>query len=89
MTEKYLYGKEVAEVTGANGVQGFLLRDGVNGSFFFRVYHENGEFTDYEILHDDLEVTITHDAFASFYQLGDRLVLDHSPEVLGLEKVHG
>jgi hypothetical protein len=53
------------------------------------VYHENGEFTDYKILHDDLEVTIAHDALASFYKLGDQLVLDHSPEVLGLEKAHG
>jgi hypothetical protein len=87
MTEKYRYGKKVAEVTSANGVHGFLLRDGIDGSFLFRVYQENGEFTDYEIGHDDLEVTIAPDALASFYKIGDRFILDHSPEVLGLEKV--
>ena len=87
MAEKYRYGKQVTEVTDANGVHGFLLRDGVDGSFFFRVYHDNGVFTDYEIHHDDLEVTIAAGALASFYKLGDRFILDHSPQVLGLEKV--
>jgi hypothetical protein len=87
MTEQYRYGKKVAEVTSANGVHGFLLRSGIDGSFFFRVYHENGEFTDYKIRHDDLEVTIAPDALASFYKIGDKFVLDHSPEVLGLEKL--
>ena len=80
----YRYGKVIAEVTPANGIRGFLLH-GVNG-FFFRVYHTDGEFTDYNIRHDDLEVTIASDAMASFYQIGQDLILDHSPEVLGLEK---
>jgi hypothetical protein len=87
MAEQYRYGKKVAEVTDANGVHGFLLRSAVDNSFFFRVYHGNGEFTDYDIRHHDLEVTIADDALASFYKIGDRFVLDHSPEVLGLEKV--
>jgi len=89
MTEKYRYGKTEAEVTDAGGVHGFLLRSAVDASFFFRVYHDDGEFTDYEIHHDDLEVTIAPGALAAFYKLGDHLVLDHSPEVLGLEKVEG
>ena len=83
----YRYGKAVAEVTSANGTRGFLLRG--SHSFFFRVYHTDGEFTDYDIRHDDLEVTIASDAMASFYQIGQDLILDHSPEVLGLEKVEG
>ncbi len=87
MAEKYHYAKTVAEVSDAGGVRGFLLRSAVDGSFFFRVYHDNGEFTDYEIHHDDLEVTIAPDALASFYKFNDRLILDHSPEVFGLEKV--
>jgi hypothetical protein len=87
VAEKYHYGKTVAEVTNAGGVRGFILRSAVDDSFFFRVYHENGEFTDYEIHHDDLEVTITPDALAAFYKVGNHLILDHSPEVLGLEKI--
>jgi hypothetical protein len=83
--ERYIYGKHVAEVTDANGVQGFLLRS-IDGSFFFRVYSENKDFIDYEILHNDLEVTITPDAFAAFYKFNDRMILDHSPQVLGLAK---
>lgn len=86
MSEKYRYGNKVAEVSDAGGVRGFLLRSGVDLSFFFRVYREDGEFTDYEIRHHDLEVTIAPDALAAFYKIGDRLILDHSPEVLGLEK---
>lgn len=35
----------------------------------------------------DLEVTITADAMASFYEIGDRRILDHSPNVLGLQRV--
>ena len=83
--ERYIYGKHVAEVTDANGVQGFLLRS-IDGSFFFRVYSENKDFIDYEILHNDLEVTITPDALAAFYKFKDRMILDHSPQVLGLAK---
>jgi hypothetical protein len=75
----------VAEVTDASGVRGFILRD-IDGSFFFRVYHKNKDFTDYELLHDDLEVVITPDAFAAFYKLKDRMILDHSPQVLGLKQ---
>jgi hypothetical protein len=59
----------------------------VDGTFFFRVYGATGEFADYDILHDDLEVTISADALASFYQIGGRRLLDHSPDVLGLESV--
>ena len=67
----YRYGKAIAEVTPANGI---------------RVYHTDSDFTDYTIRHDDLEVIIASDAMASFYKIGQYLILDHSPEVLGLEK---
>ncbi len=78
------YGASDATVSPAAGVTGFLLKR-TDGSFFFRVYGSSGDFTDYDIRHDDLEVTISPDALASFYQIGDRLLLDHSPEVLGLK----
>jgi len=42
---------------------------------------------DYELRHHDLTVTISEDAFASLYKLRDTNILDHSPEVLGLEEV--
>jgi hypothetical protein len=78
------YGASAATVSPAAGVTGFLLKR-TDGSFFFRIYGSSGDFTDYDIRHDDLEVTISPDALASFYQIGDRRLLDHSPEVLGLE----
>ena len=78
------YGALAATVSPAAGVTGFILKR-MDGSFFFRVYGTSGDFTDYDIRHDDLEVTISPDALASFYQVGDRLLLDHSPEVLGLK----
>ena len=79
------YGASAAAVSPAAGVTGFLLKR-MDGSFFFRVYGMGDGFTDYDIRHDDLEVTIAPDALASFYQIGDRRLLDHSPEVLGLER---
>jgi hypothetical protein len=84
--EMVRYGKALASVTSAAGVRGCLLRS-IDGSFFFRVYSYDGEFTDYEIRHDDLEVTISSDELASFYSIGEDRLLDHSPEVLGLERV--
>lgn len=77
------YGSSAATASPASGVTGFLLKK-MDGSFFFRVYSANGDFTDYDIRHDDLEVTIAPDALASFYQVGEQRLLDHSPEVLGL-----
>ena len=78
------YGVSSAAVSPAAGVTGFLLKR-TDRSFFLRVYCTSGDFTDYDIRHDDLEVTISPDALASFYQIGDRRLVDHSPEVLGLE----
>ncbi len=58
-----------------------------DGSFMFRVYRDPEHFTDYEIRHDDLSVTIDADALAAFYKIGERNILDHSPPVLGLKKI--
>ncbi|HEU0203591.1 MAG TPA: hypothetical protein VFR86_24540 [Burkholderiaceae bacterium] len=82
------YGKSRAIARPAAGIKGFLLR-GVDGKYFFRVYRDAGEFIDYELRHDDLEVTVSVDALASFYEIGERRILDHSPEVLGLETISG
>jgi len=83
----YWYGNKAATVTPANGVKGIIIRT-VNGGYSFRVYHDDQHnFTDYDIRHDNLTVTIDVDELAAFYEAGERYVLDHSPEVLGLKEV--
>lgn len=66
----------------AQGVQGQLIWCG-DGQYRFRVYTDLFEFTDYDLCHSDLSVTIT-DADAFFYsdKRGNRL--DHAPATLGL-----
>lgn len=77
------YGDSLVQVQPAGGVEGILCRtDG--GEYFFRVYKPDGSFRDYDLRHDDLRVTIAPDEMASFYEVGQEGVLDHSPEALGL-----
>ena len=85
MAEKYKYAGKVSTAPPASGKNGILIRS--LGTFFFRVYHADHTFTDYEIRHDDLSVTIDQESLAAFYTDGQRHVLDHAPEVLGLEPV--
>ncbi|MBI3918440.1 MAG: hypothetical protein HY322_15705 [Betaproteobacteria bacterium] len=85
-SEIYLYGGKPAEVKPAAGVEGVIIRT-LDGALAFRVYHDREQFTDYQIRHDDLSVTIDVDALASFYKVGERDILDHSPQVLGLKKI--
>lgn len=69
----------------AQGAQGVLIRT-VTDDFILRIYNSAGEFVDFDIDHSDLSITVT-DAEAYFYQHDDgRLVLDHSPAVLGLSE---
>ena len=65
----------------ANGVEGILLHTG-DGRYVFRVYTDNFDFTDYDLLHSDLCVTIT-DSDATFYSDDRGNRLDHSPATLG------
>lgn len=67
----------------ATGTTGFIL-DTLDG-YVFRVYHKDGGFTDYDLRHSDLEVTI-RDEDAVFYELDNgQKLLDHSPPTLGIE----
>jgi hypothetical protein len=68
----------------AEGVEGHLIWCG-DGVYRFRVYTDDFEFTDYDLLHCDLTVTIT-DKDAVFYsdERGNRL--NHSPETLGIKE---
>jgi len=87
MEQDYIYSGEVSKVKSAAGVSGVLIKL-FGGGFAFRVYDENHDFIDYTINHDDLSITIDPDELASFYTAGDNHSLDHSPEVLGLDKVN-
>jgi hypothetical protein len=61
----------------AKGVKGYLLYT-FNNETVFRVYGEDHSFTDYDIHHCDLELTINDDD-ATFYEFEDgRSILDHS-----------
>jgi hypothetical protein len=86
VTGRFLYGEDPAEVESAAGVKGVLIRT-IGGAMLFRVYETPERFTDYEIRHDDLGVTIDADELAAFYKIGERDILDHAPQVLGLRKI--
>jgi hypothetical protein len=86
MTKSVIYGKNAAIEVKANGVTGILCRS-FDAKYFFRVKAGDGTFQDYDLRHDDLEVTISPNELASFYTIGDLKVLDHASEVLGLKQV--
>jgi hypothetical protein len=86
MTGRVIYGNREALETKANGVEGVLCRS-LGGRYFFRVATANGEFTDYQLLHDDLKITISSDQLASFYTRSDANFLDHGSSVLKLKSV--
>ena len=87
------YRGQIAEVTPADGVRGFLLYSPIPGQewrYVFRVYGEKHgvdgnyhDYVDYEVFHNDLEITIH--GRASFYEVGENHYLDHHPDTLGLE----
>lgn len=67
----------------AKGTEGHLIYTAM-GDYMFRVYSQDGSFTDYKILHSDLLLKII-DADAAFYKEPDGTpVLDHHPDTLGL-----
>lgn len=68
----------------AQGATGFIL-DTFDG-YVFRVYKKDSmAYTDYDLRHGDLEVTI-QDADAVFYELDTgKKLLDYSPETLGIQ----
>lgn len=68
----------------AQGVQGQLIYT-ATGKYMFRVYTNDHEFTDYDLLHCDLSVTIT-DKDATLYSDDKGNRLDHNPATLGVEE---
>ena len=73
--------KKVRSVTSAEGVKGFIMHgvDMDGGTFyFFRVYNEDFNFVDYDILHHDLEVEIL-EADAMLYRSEFGACIDYAP----------
>ncbi len=67
-------------------LEGILCRsDG--GRYFFRVYGENDDFTDYELRHSDLCIKIIGDDDDVYiYEAADgSKYIDHSPRTLGID----
>lgn len=70
--------------TPSQGAKGYFLYNPLE--YFFRVYHENGEFTDYDIFCEELEVELLSD-WVSFYERADGTkFLDWSSKALGKEE---
>jgi hypothetical protein len=65
----------------ANNTTGYLIR--VGDDIMFRVYDASNNFTDYEIYHYDMCVTI-QDTDAYFYKNEDLDFIDYSPQTLGI-----
>jgi hypothetical protein len=75
------------KIKDANGVQGVLLNPyHPDGKWVFRTYNDDGTFSDYDLCHSDLCVTI-NDFDATLYEDVDGFNrLDHSPEALGIRE---
>ena len=68
----------------AKGIHGFLLYSPFTKNYFFRVYDPENkrEFTDYELVIEDLEIEILSND-ACLYEGGKENKLDYSSKVLG------
>ena len=74
----------------AKGVTGFICKEFPGkdqaARFFFRVYESEDKsvFTDYDLVHHDLEVTISDESASLFKGLpGEKNILEYSSKVLG------
>jgi hypothetical protein len=57
------YGQTSATETPAGGLSGVLCKSITDGqtTFFLRIKAADGEFQDYQLRHDDLNITIAQD----------------------------
>ena len=81
MNHAAIIEEDIMTIKPANGVTGHLLRAGYD--VVFRVY-DGTTFTDYDLTHSDLCVTIT-DEDAAFYSVPKSDRLDHNPETVGIK----
>lgn len=63
-------------------LRGVLCRD-ADGEYFFRHYTKDGEFVDYNILADEIEMTINDSNITSKKLDNDVMILDYTEEILG------
>ena len=68
----------------AIGQRGFLIR-GIRDEIWFRVYHPDKSFTDYEITHHDCEIVII-DPSAAFIKNDAGEFLDYTTESMQVTK---
>ena len=68
----------------AKGLRGHII-DSFDGNYYFRVYDADHNFTDYDLRHSDLCVTID-DTDAYFYDTEFSSILDHAPMTLGIKE---
>ena len=68
----------------AIGVRGFLIR-GLEDNVWFRVYHPDKSFTDYEITHHDCEIVII-DPSAALIRSDAGEFLDYTTESMEIVK---
>jgi hypothetical protein len=67
-------------IKSAKGLKGLLCVS--TGFTFLRVTNEDNTYTDYDIIHSDMNITIDDDD-AHIYKNGDQYYIDYSPETLG------
>jgi hypothetical protein len=68
----------------AIGVRGFLIR-GIGDELWFRVYHPDKSFTDYDITHHDCEIVII-DPSAALIKSDAGEFLDYTTESMSIVK---
>ena len=67
----------------SQGTRGYFLYSPLSKNYFFRVYHDNGDFTDHDIHCEEIEVELLSD-WLSFYEKDDNTkTLDWSSKALG------
>lgn len=68
----------------SKGIKGYILSS-FDNRCFFRVYHTDGDFTDYDINCEELEVELLSD-WISLYESENKNILDWSSKALGRDK---
>jgi hypothetical protein len=69
----------------AKDTKGYIMYNPFKDKYFFRIYQGSGNFIDYDINIEELEVKISS-KYASFYEEKDYKKLDWSSEALGKKK---
>jgi hypothetical protein len=71
----------------AKGIKGHLLYSPFGNErvirYFFRIYHDNGDFTDYDIKAEEIEVTLDGKWISLYESDGGNHYLDWSSKTLG------